>query len=288
MRDIITAYDIANEIRMTRSQHAGCFLIVEGEVTDLRVYRRFVDSRSCHIVPAYGKENALAVLQILGNDAFAGVLAIVDADFWRLDGVKPESPNLFITDAHDLEAMMLNSPALDKLLAELGSPDKLEKFAQDRGGSLRQELLEIGRPLGYLRWISDRQNLSLKFEGIVFSRFVDRTTFTLDVTGMVRMVKNKSGRHDLEDKDLRSRIAQVMNPNHDPWDVCCGHDLICILSLGLRKVLGSKDAHEAKPELLEMVLRVAYEVTYFSGTQLFQSLRAWEADNQPFQIFPAT
>ncbi len=286
MKDFITAYEVVNEIRMTRSQYAGCFLIVEGEITDLRVYGRFIDPGSCQIIPAHGKENALRALEILENDDFNGVLTIVDADFWRLEGEEPTSPSLFITDAHDLEAMMLSSPALEKLLAEFSSTNKLDKFTQNRGSSVRQVLLDSGRPFGYLSWISDRQSLSLTFEDIAFSRFIDQASLAVDVVSMIRTVKNKSGRHDLAEEELKDAIDQVASATHDPWDICCGHDLVCILSLGLRRTLGSNQASEVKPELLEKFLRVAYEAVFFFRTELFQSLKAWEVANQPFRIFP--
>lgn len=288
MKDFITAYDVVNEVRMTRSQYVGCFLIVEGEIADLRVYGCFIDPKSCQIFPAHRKENALRALEILENDDFTGVLAIVDADFWRLEGEEPASPNLFITDGHDLEVMMLNSPALEKLLGEFGSPDKLYKFAQNRGSTVRQVLLDSGQPLGYLRWISGRQGSSLTFEEIVFSRFIDQASLALDVVSMIRTVKNKSGRHDLSEEELKDAIEQVADAVHDPWDVCCGHDLVCILSIGLRRTLGSNQAGEVKPELLEKFLRVGYEAVFFFETELFQSLKAWEVANQPFRIFPLT
>ena len=113
MKESLTAHSIANQIRMTRSVHSGSsLLIVEGKTADPRLYGRFVDPEHCQIVSAPGKELALAALKILEDDDFAGVAAIVDADLWRLQGGAPSSPNLFITDGHDLEAMILKSPAL--------------------------------------------------------------------------------------------------------------------------------------------------------------------------------
>jgi hypothetical protein len=287
MREYVTAYDIANDIRMTRSQHSGTFLIVEGEMGDLRVYGRLVDSELCQIIPAYGKENAINALEILEKDDFAGVLAIVDADFWRLEGRKPSSQNLFITDTHDLETMILKSPVLEeKLLAEYGSAQKIENFIRRHGQNFHQVLLDIGRPIGYLRWISLRQNLSLEFEGINFGRFINQRTLVLDIPQLVKTVKNKSGRPDLIEGDLQNAIDEVTEPDHDPWDVCVGHDLICILSLGLRNVLGSNNANDVKPELLEKFLRAAYESSYFFATHLYQSLKNWENMHSSFRIFP--
>lgn len=289
MKESITGYSIANDIRMTRSQYAGCFLVVEGETTDLRVYVRFIDLDSCQIVPAHGKEDALEVLEILEDEGFEGVLAIVDADFWRLEGQQPASPNLFITDAHDLEAMILKSPALEKLLTEFASTGKLKSFTEDRAKKLREVLLELGCPLGYLRWVSKQQGLSLVFEDLTFTRFIDRRTLILDISEMSRVVKNKSSRPDLSEEHLENSIREMEDINgHDPWDICCGHDLVCILSLGLRSALGSNQARDVEPELLQKFLRIAYEAAFFFETQLFHSLTGWESTNQPFRVFPTS
>ena len=168
MRNYITADDVANGIRMARAQFSGTFLIVEGQTADLRVYKRLVDSKRAQVTPAHNKDNALAALKILEDADFAGVVAIIDADFWRLDRRGPTSPNQFITDTHDLETMLLESPSLEKLLDEFGSEQKITNFTVNNKTDVRQALLTAAGPIGYLRWASQRNNLSLKFEGYCF------------------------------------------------------------------------------------------------------------------------
>ena len=70
--------------------------------------------------------------------------------------------------------MLLESPSLDKLLDEFGSEQKIARFTESNKTDVRQALLIAAGPIGYLRWASQRNNLSLTFEGIVFSRFIDR------------------------------------------------------------------------------------------------------------------
>lgn len=132
---------------------------------------------------------------------------------------------------------------------------------------------------------STKQSLSLTFEGIIFSRFIDRDTLHVDISKLIREVKNKSRRHDLSDSDLQDKIDEVTNSKHSSWDICCGHDLVCILSFGLRRILGSNDSNEVEPETLERFLRTGYESAYFLSTRLYQALRGWETSNPPFQIF---
>ena len=285
MRNYITADDVANGIRMVRAQFSGTFLIVEGQTADLRVYKRLVDFKLAQVTPAHSKDNALAALKILEDAHFDGVVAIVDADFWRLEGLAPTSPNLFITDTHDLETMLLESPSLDKLLDEFGSEQKITNFTANSRMDVRQTLLTAACPIGYLRWVSQRNNLSLAFERIIFSRFIDRDTLHIDISKLIQEVKNKSRRPDLSESDLQDKIDQLTDSKHSSWDICCGHDLVHILSFGLRRVLGSKDSNEVEPETLERFLRTGYESAYFLSTRLYQALRGWETSNSPFRIF---
>ena len=286
MRNYITAQGIANDIRMTRSQFTGSFMIVEGETADLRVYRRFISPEFCQIIPAHGKENAIQSLEILEDEGFAGIFAIVDADFWRIEGVEPLSVNIFITDSHDLETMILKSPALEKLLDEFGSTSKIASIIQQREADVRQILLDIGRPIGYFRWISQRYDFSLTFNDIVYSQFINNRTLVLGINKMISTVKNKSSRHDLDEKYLQNLIDEITDEEHDSWDVCSGHDLVRILSLGLRRTFGSNQPNEVRPEMLEKFLRTGYEAVYFYTTQLYQSFKNWESSNSPFQILP--
>src|SRR5262245_19497546 len=136
MRTFLTPVEIANEIRMTRTSHDGAFLIVEGD-TDARFYKRMVDSGKCRISIAHNRENAVQLVTILQGDNFAGFLAIVDADFDVLEGAVFGSSNIFLTDTHDLETMMLKSPALEKLLLEMESETKLDDFVKGLGKELR-------------------------------------------------------------------------------------------------------------------------------------------------------
>ncbi|MEQ8752940.1 MAG: DUF4435 domain-containing protein [Coleofasciculus sp. G1-WW12-02] len=279
MREFITPDRIANQIRMRRSSHKGSFIIVEGR-SDKLVYERFIDGTNCEFSIASGKENAVAAIRILEKDNFTGVLAIVDADFCRLDENLSSSSNLLLTDDHDLEMMLLKSLALDKVLSERGSEDKINNFGQD----IRLTLLESGKRIGYLRWVSLKENLSLKFKELSFSKFIDKATLVIDTAKLIKAVKDHSQKLALIDQDIQESIETLENSTHDPWQVCCGHDIICILSMGLSKVWGSWKTNDVKPDILERELRLAYEDSYFYRTQLYKSIQQWEVNNKPYQV----
>ena len=281
MKEYISSDSIANTIRMLRTQHSGSFLIAEGD-TDSRVWKNLVDSTKCCVENAYNKDKAVEVLNILEKENFAGVLAIVDADFWILEGTVPSSPNLLLTDTHDLETMLLKSPALEKLLLEHGSEQKIKDFAKD----IRQTLLESAKVIGYLRWASLKFDYSLKFEDLAFRKFVEEGTLVLNKSDLIKTVKDKSQKPGLDERKIQQKMDSLTTTTQDMWYVCCGHDMIGILSIALCKELGSCKPQKVEPNVLEEDLRLAYESSYFCKTQLYAAIQQWEKNNQPFQVLP--
>lgn len=287
MREFLTADRHANAIRLRRSTFSETFLLVEGR-TDQTFYERFIDKTTCELMSISGKPSSklliINVLGILEKDNFDGILAIVDADFDHLETSPPTNPNLIRSDTHDLETMLINSRAFDKVIREFGSQEKITKFGRD----IRTALLEAGMPVGYLLWVSQRDGLNLTFEKIKFSNFIDKKTLEIDEIKLIQEVHNKSQNKPqaviLKKEDLQQRITNQKSSNPDPWQVCCGHHLVEILSLSLREAIGSANVDDVKPENLERSLRLAYEETYFCKTLIYLSICTWESQNSPFRV----
>jgi len=290
MREFLTPDRIANQIRLQRGYPKNnliAFLIVEGS-TDENVYRWFVNKEKCQIVIAHNKDNAIDLLSLLEQSNFPGILTIVDADFDILEGKQSFSQNVLFTDTHDLETMIIKSQALDKVLSELASQNKMENFVKKCGIDIRSKLIECGVFVGYLRCISLRENLSLNFAELKFNNFM-KDPFTVDISRLVNLLRSRShksertGFQPLTNNEIQSKIAQLMSNtlNHDHWHVCCGHDLASILSYWLHTAIGNIVVSE---DFLEISLRLAYESSHFKETLLYNSIHKWEQDNIPFVI----
>jgi Protein of unknown function (DUF4435) len=283
VRDLRTDDAVANQLRLRRSTFLGTFLLVEGS-SDKVFYERFVDKTVCQLEVVSGKPSSklrvIAVLEILEKSSFQGILAIVDADFDRLETSLQNSPNLLRTDTHDLETMLVNSPALDKVLAEFGSEEKIAKF-----GDVRTALVKAGISIGYFRWISQCDGLSLTFNGIKFGKFINEQSLQINEIELIKEVKNKSQVLSLDDLVIQQRLTKKKSDRHDCLQVCCGHDLVEILSLGLRKTIGSINVDT---DSLERSLRLAYEEIYFQQTQLYADIQKWEIDRQSFKVLSSS
>ncbi|KJU82430.1 hypothetical protein MBAV_005372, partial [Candidatus Magnetobacterium bavaricum] len=144
-------------------------------------------------------------------------------------------------------------------------------------------LIKSALPIGYLRWISLRAQpkLDLKFKEIKYELFIDRVTLTIDLKKMIKdVLSNTDIRSTLNENDLETDINLKMTLNHDVWQVCCGKDLINILSIGTKKLL---DKH-MNPEDISRILRLTYNIIHFSSSDLYRSIRMWEDNNNAFKV----
>jgi hypothetical protein len=281
MKDQITPDRIANSIRLLRGNHEGVFLIVEGH-SDKLIYERLVNKQEVRVTIASGKNNAIKALSILEKeDNFRRVVAVIDADFSRIEQQILDSNNLFLTDEHDLEMMLIKSAAFDKLLKERGSEEKIKAFTED----IRETLLKLGQEIGKLRWLSLRNKLDLKFEGLNFKNFIDQKNLSINIDKLIISIKNNSQKLSLDEQQIKQDLSVISDENHDPWQLCCGHDFIGILAIALCKVLGTWNANDVKTEVLERELRLAYELSYFYQTQIYQLMINWQSNHHPDQIF---
>jgi hypothetical protein len=178
--------------------------------------------------------------------------------------------------------MILCTPGvLEKILDEYGSTNKIKRLKK----SVRDMLLENALPIGLLRWIASpsKDNLSLIFRDLCFENFVDRTGFKVNIDKMIDAVKNNSGKIEIDRKSIKSRIKSLKKENHDPWQVCCGHDMVKLLAIGFRFVFGNKNAKNLI-DAMEGIVRLAYEYNDFCMTGLYRSMEKWENANTTYKV----
>jgi len=294
MRQFIDSHDLAGEIRMERSLDPRAILIVEG-ATDARLFERFVDHEHCYVLAAHDRERAVSVLRILNALPLSGVLAIVDADFGRITGTLETDSNLLFCDGHDLEIMLIQSQALDRLVAEHASANKLAAFLANRKPQMLMASLLVHSclPLGALLMISLRLGLTLKFDDLTFRDFVNSNNLQIDVTSLVRSVLNKSSCHDrnLETQLLQELHTILSEKTIQIWNLARGHDCIELLAFALRAAIGTKKSKTSdrksisvNSELLERELRLTFSEADFATTLLIQGIHEWEFANSDYRV----
>lgn len=267
------------ELKMTRMSHLGALLLVEGS-DDLRFWS-LRHHEGCEPVLGENKMNIVAAMPVLDAQHFKGALGVVDSDYDTLTGVRCASENLVTTDAHDLECLLFRTSALDAVMAEFGDPDKVTRLQDESGVSVRQNLLERAAVFGRLRWAAIRHRDTDGLTMIKIPRFVDEQTWTVDEQALMRTIPNQSaGNADL----WAHRIAAL--PHADSWYLAQGHDMIDILRIGLRRVLGSIKSTVGRKEIARL-LRQSAPLEELKATGLYTDIRNWEASNPPFAVLKA-
>lgn len=273
-----------NEVQQQLSQHKGAFAIVEGD-SDARLYSSLFDADQCMVIGGVGQNSVIEAFEDLQNHATVpGLIGLVDSDFSRVDGILPSPSSMLATDSHDIETMVIASPALDKVLIELGSSDKIARFESENNGRLAEILLERVAPLGYLRWASEHYRLGYDFDELKFKNFFDGNSLKIDVRSMVAYVRDRSHKPTPSGDEVVKMMDFLGSANTDLWQVCCGHDLTEVLRIGFISVLGSHDRNELEIKEIERSLRLAYHPNYFAKTALYEAIKRWELDNRPFKL----
>lgn len=277
-----TPGDIEAEILMSRQVHKGSFLLLEGP-DDSKFWREYIAKKECDIVLAKGKPNLVGAIKKLDARQFQGALGIIDDDFDSLHLSQYCSANLISMDAHDMECLLLRSPALDRVLNELGDPAKIAHYEQRTGLSMREGLLKNGLIFGRLRWLALRQDWRLGVgvdTRLNPSSFIGRDNWEVKEIELLDIAAQQVG---LDAEALRTLLASL--PNADPWLICQGHDLTEILRLGLQNVLGNLKTTQTKDHIASS-LRLAFHAIHLANTQLYLDIKNWERLNVPYHILP--
>jgi len=286
MLEYVTSDDIAAEAKMVRSAFDGAILVLEGD-TDVRFFERFTKAEECTLLLGRGKENVVGAIELLDNENFEGLLGIVDADFWHILPPDNLSENICVTDFHDIEVMILETKALDSFLGEYGSPNKIKHFlSASEHAHLREALYNIVQPIGILRLLSMKRDYNLKFEGLRYDRIIDKDTLKIDVCRLITAIVQMSD-SNTQFALIHEEFNEGLNneAKADFRHVCCGHDIIAVMSVGLRKSIGSLDSKTAHPTNIASALRLSYDSSDLKSSALYSCVKQWETTNSGYKVF---
>ena len=267
---------------MHRQRHSGTFLLVEG-LFDRLFFNPFVDRSICEIVTCDGKENLIATHEILRDFGFPGFICIADSNCDKLQGCTLSESDFIYTDHHDLEMMIFNSPAINDVINAYANPERLIAFAENTGATIIESLQGACLEIGYLRWLSIREDLQLDFKNLRYSRFLNKPTLRVHLENLIISVLNNSSRQDLDIANICDQIEQLKQITADPLDICNGHDLIELLKIAFSRSIGNHSRQSM--ESIERSLIPAYRMEYLNTTQLHQDITSWASCNPGYLVF---
>lgn len=293
MEQYITADRIANSIMQEEKFEGGAYLLVEG-AKDIKVYGRLVNKNTVRVRQTHGKYRQREVYKILTERGFKSKLCVRDADFLRVPGNEKYIPeyaeNIFATDGHDSEIMMISSEALNSLLLITSTEEKIKSFENKHGRDIRSLVLELAKPIGYLRYANKKYKLGLSFKperpegkGIKFKKFICEKNFKMfSIDAMINTVyeysKNR-GQEVSSRESILKKFQEVFDLDIPALELVNGHDASELLSMVISKGLQSDNKLAQDQASVEGALTLAYELRYFHNSNLFMALQKWSASN---------
>lgn len=226
-------------------------LIVEGP-DDKEVYEKVMDTNAVCIYVDCNCEKHTIILDSLNGRYGNRLLAIKDADFDRLDGVRHSYSNLLLTDAHDMEGMIV-----EVCLPELQGEDA-ERCQDIKLDDIYSDLEDIS----FLKWFSHRNHCGINFSD---------TTLDLDLERYFNACVANT--NNIVGSTLADVYAfKVSHQGVDKKELCNGHDIferIFVLAHN------AKVSNFAKKPFFRR-LRRAYPQSHFVNTSLYGHIKIWE------------
>lgn len=232
-------------------------VVVEG-ADDKDVYEKVLDENAVCFYPDYDCLNHFIILNALNGPYWNRLLAIKDADFDRLEGVNYTYPNLVLTDAHDIEGMIVD----DCLLGLQG-----EDAARCQGINMAPIYVEL-EDISYMRWYNHASHACLIFKGVI-----PNTDFTKYFNTVVAKTKFK--------RTVTVTLADIVafkneNVGAPKKQLTNGHDIFERVYVRARES-NSRVNFPKRPFFRR--LRRAYPKERFVNTGLFGEIKAWETAN---------
>lgn len=269
MRKYLDENSTINTIRLELRHPDGknyVWVLVEGE-TDQKLFKKLITGKNTKVEIVHGGivslRKALAILVLETQQ----ILGIRDADFLHLDNQEETIAQLFVTDAHDSEMMLL---ACDTAFQAIVAEYLTIKYADFQ--TLRTQLLASLVFLGGIRWLNNTEDLELKFKGIDFSRFYDAIDLTLDKRKCIQEVESRS---PYKKRAIQlDEIDQKTTLTDDHYNLCNGHDFEKAFAYHVK--CHTKGIRAVKDTDIGKALRLAYRIEDFQLTKLYANLRFWE------------
>lgn len=290
MEESITPFRIANAILQDKD-FSGKYVLVEGK-KDVKVYRKFFSNKLVKFRPTFGKYKLRETYGILTERGFVEKIGIRDSDFLRIkDNIKYDenfNDNIFATDHHDSEIMMIESRAFDNFLSVVCDEEKIAAFEYSKKLSVKDIIYSLTKNLACLRLANKRFGLGLSFKPelpdgnrLKFSKFIcDKKCDYLGDDALINIVVeySKNRGNIVADRDLiKEKLKIIRNENYDLDQIVNGHDACEVISVISKNGLKSSNKIFRDCDSIEDALALAFDREQFSKTSLCKKIIDWES-----------
>jgi len=282
---IYTRFKLFSDYSTTTS-----FVVVEGR-DDLEIYKRFIDYDALSdIVFVNGRENVEAAFPV-PEEYRQRSLGIIDLDFDYAFPDKNYPEGIIVLETHDLETFILSSPAFVSLLEAYGVPQLIATFEKQQGCTVIQRIIQSGKLIGILRLIDCiRKNNGMpgiNFKVLPFEQFIHHQSLILDIDALIECVIKNTNHpkiKSLNPEIIKNQIMELDSRYLDEWVVCQGHDLLEILTVGLKFVFGYPREYSRKKVQNKLKAVEICQPCHIIGRHFHKNLLQWEKEHIPYKV----
>jgi hypothetical protein len=258
----VTPNEVASAAVMMK-QGSSLVLVVEGESDEILISRH-TDRSKLGFVIASGKNNAIAVAQILDSDAVsAEIRVLVDRD---LDGARGAGDRVITTTYWDLDSEVLGST---DILHQLYLAFKRERYPHSLQ-RLMHETAKVSSPLSSLLVVSHRRGLGLAAARLSLSAVEKDSPLEAQVRSLLKQALDRTNRTGIGDLPVDSLIEEVVDHARSisySLDGHQGHHL----HIALARMLGKG----VKPDLVQSFVWASLTLDQFRATPVASKLDDW-------------
>lgn len=292
MIENLTPARIANAILLDNT-YKGLYVLVEGN-KDCKLFSKFFNLEALRVRTTFGCKKMMEVFDILNSRGFNRKIGIIDRDFYDVLGNEPEIENIFITDYHDIEVMIIMTKAFEDVLRIFTIQEKVEEFEKKHGKTIREIIFELSDNIGYLKLVEKTNSFGLVFkpkqpEGnqIKYCDFIsDKLEFKGDkelIKSIVNYSRNKTSK-SLDEAVISKKLSEIKKTKVDSLQLSNGHDLSNIVFIFLKKTVRSTNKMLFDNNSVEDSLILAYDFEDFKNTELYKKLLDYSKNND-IQLF---
>ncbi|WP_439899181.1 hypothetical protein [Photobacterium leiognathi] len=235
-----------------------------------------------YCTPSSGKGEVITLVDKLNESSGKDIYGIVDADFDHLTGQKYN--NIFLTDKHDAEIMMLNDEFMSDFITEHTKTDFLTEMDIDNVSStLLSDIINVCNLIGLVKFACNILDVNAMFKGLNYISedivLIDNFNVTVDIDLLISKVLERSPRADLSEKvNIIKKYDEICEVRHCHYQTANGHDFCLILS----KVFCQNFSNDKniKTKDVERYLRCKYTHEHFKKTELFKLISSIEENNR--------
>ncbi|AZL83338.1 DUF4435 domain-containing protein (plasmid) [Aliivibrio salmonicida] len=276
IRDRPNTVKFANLILQIRTDRVAnkVVFIVEGD-SDITLFNMVLRNENFfYCTPASGKGEVIEAVDQLKPLISNEIYGIVDADFDRI--LDNTYTDIFLTDKHDAEIMMLHSEFMTHFITEHTKTSSLVEINIDEAGDvLTSNLMGACNKIGLIKLACTMLGLNAKFKGINYwsKNCVSINGFNLEVNieTLINEVISRSPRVDPDSySGIFAKYNELVNAEHCFYQTANGHDFCQLLSCIFKQSFSSD--RNVTDKVVEKYLRSKYTNEHFKATNLYSQI----------------